>query len=439
MGHRLSKYQQRTPAAITTSSVQTSAAAAAAAAAAVTAVASTAASTIPSATKVKQHKRKKDAVTKQQRKQRTHASAPAPTAHGVPSPFSIQTATGSDRLLHLSNNVWNERIATTKPTIESNLINNIDKQHLSTSSIRSAALVHQQQFESLTSSGNSVVITIRMLKMESNELTSLVQQRQQSENGISESSSTVNAKHNNNNINLNNNHNTTSNSGSISNNIFFNKNHSNLNKNNQVMDNRECCSDMTRASKVEFDKYEDSAQRELLNDCCSRTTENNNINNSHPHTLINQNSNENNELVASTTASVNSSNNNFISIATNLDDSTQNVDSNDLRIVEDEIAIDLPSKKSQQQPHNFICDNSINDKQDSASPLLDWSIQSTSSMAMINAMTNKLNQANITATTSTARIDSIPAEIINSVSPYPHHIPIGNIHHHDCITAECKQ
>lgn len=495
MGHRISKYQQRTPAAITTSSVQTSAAAAAAEIENepttssetlcthienTTTNTTTASTTIPSATKIKQQKRKKGTVTKQ-RKQQTHASPSVQTVHALPSPFSIQTttttsttttATSSDRLFHLSNSIQNDRIASTKPTIEVNLINNLigkqqQQQHLSTSSIRTAALVHQQQFESLTSTGNSVVITIRMLKMESNDLNSLVQQHQQQqwqqhENCISESSIVI-SKYNKNNINNNNsnlniNHNTI-NDGSKHNNF---NNQSNLNNNyNQVMDNK-CSngsdgSDVTSPLTTEFDICENPIKRievaaskcELLNNCCSinstRNINTNNNNKNHNNTNsanINQNSNENaiilnenNKLMASMT-SVNNSNNNIIAIATNLDNHMRIVDSNDLRIVEDEIALNLPSKHQ----HNFICDNSINNKQDdNASPSsMDWSVQSTSSMAMINAMTNKLNQANITATTSAALIDGIPAEIINSVSPYPHHIPIGNIHHHDCTTIECK-
>lgn len=381
MGHRISKYQQRTPAAIATSSVQTSTAAEA-------------------------------------------------TGHVAGATTSLET-----NPVKRSTDASSLRGHPVKPACETSTpTSTIEKPHLSTSSVRTAALVHQHQFESLTSTGNSVVITIRMLKMESNELNNLVQQqqqqRQQHDNCITESS-IVNLKCGNNNNNSNNNRNTNG-SGSIDNNY---NNQSNLNNNSRVMDNT-CSSDVTSASNTtEFNKCEESVARfglvatesELLNNFC------NNNNDRNPNENATK-SNENNKLVTSTT-SVSNSNNNIMAVVTSLDNDVAIVDNNDLRIVEDEIALHLPSKQPQQ--HNFICDSSINDKQDSASRSLDWSVQSTSSIAMINAMTTKLNQMNITATTGATLIDGIPAEIINSVSPYPHHIPIGSIHHHDC-TVECK-
>lgn len=363
MGHRISKYQQRTPAAIATSTVQTS-----------------------TATKATGHVA---GATTSLAKNPVKRSSNESSLRGHP----VQSA---------------DETTSTSTT---------NKSHLSTSSIRTAAVVHQQQFESLTSTGNSVVITIRMLKMESNDLNNLVQQqqqhRQQHENCISESS-IVNLKYGNNNNNLNNIHNTC-NSGSID-----------TNHNNQST---------SASNTIEFNKCEESmaryglvaTERELLNNLCN----NNNNNNQNPNENA-INSNENNKLMAS----VSNANNNIMAIVTNFDNGMAIIDSNDLRIVEDEIALNLPSKQPQQ--HNFICDNSINDKEVSASRSMEWSVQSTSSMAMINAMTTKLNQVNITATAAgAALIDGIPAEIINSVSPYPHHIPIGSIHHQDC-TVDCK-
>lgn len=335
-------------------------------------------------------------------------------------------------------------------------------------------VVHQQQFESLTSTG-SVVITIRMLKMESNDINNLVVHQSQSQS----------VNHLNNRI------------GSESN----------------VINNEKCVSE----NKQKNNPLIKHLEAETVQPCCELKNINNNNDSINSVNTTNNNKtiilastsvstlpiitdanyqNKNNNCIGLSMNSSNihnlpcNTNNNKIfnhNFITNINSDNDNKNDNNLRIVEEENTLNLLSKNTNcdisiNKENTFVSSSALpgvtnttpsilvaqsNDKKmdgpKKTNELIALNLNSSNLSDTIDKITNnninqiaaetgaiqqesnligsntdaiicKLNQANITSVVNSNNNSQLNECKTTTVSPYPHHIPNFNHEYGD----ECK-